>query len=398
MALLALAAAVPTAALVALIIRRRRNDLKVVVIKARGIEVHVSPFGATVTRVVVPDATGALGDVVLGYDRLASYDDPSDRPYLGAIVGRVANRIAGARFTLDGETHALCANNGPNCLHGGSKGFDRAWWTVDEVFEDGTGVRLTHVSEDGDEGFPGRVTIAVTYAVRANERRHVGSNHGLNDDDRARSFDATLFTTMVASTNRTTPVNLAQHSYFNLAGHDSGVTIKDHRVKLRCSAYTPVDATLIPTGEICDVTGTEFDLRGGPGDARDYGVRIGDRMPAGDPEGFDHNFVHDAFGLPGDEVGTLGGDDDTPRVIARVWEPTSGRNMTVATNAPGVQFYTGNWLGGARGKGGARYRKHSGFCLETQHFPDAVNQPRFRSCLLRPGDTYRHIMEHRFYV
>ena len=392
MALLALAAAVPTAALVALIIRRRRNDLKVVVIKARGIEVHVSPFGATVTRVVVPDATGAPGDVVLGYDRLASYDDPSDRPYLGAIVGRVANRIAGARFTLDGETHALCANNGPNCLHGGSKGFDRAWWTVDEVFEDGTGVRLTHVSEDGDEGFPGRVTIAVTYAVRANERRDVGSNHA-DDDDRARSFDATLFTTMVASTDRTTPVNLAQHSYFNLAGHESGVTIKDHRVKLRCSAYTPVDATLIPTGEIRDVSGTEFDLRGGPGDARDYGVRIGDQMPAGDPEGFDHNFVHDAFSSVGE-----GGDDDTPRVIAQVWEPTSGRNMTVATNAPGVQFYTGNWLGGSRGKGGARYRKHSGFCLETQHFPDAVNQPRFRSCLLRPGDTYRHVMEHRFYV
>ena len=242
MALLALAAAVPTAALVALIIRRRRDDLKVVVIKARGIEVHVSPFGATVTRVVVPDATGAPGDVVLGYDRLASYDDPSDRPYLGAIVGRVANRIAGARFTLDGETHALCANNGPNCLHGGSKGFDRAWWTVDEVFEDGTGVRLTHVSEDGDEGFPGRVTIAVTYAVR--------DNGGSTGDERRfkrrrssrRRPDATLFTTMVASTNRTTPVNLAQHSYFNLAGHDSGVTIEDHRVKLRCAAYTPVDA------------------------------------------------------------------------------------------------------------------------------------------------------------
>ena len=388
MALLALAAAVPTAALVALIIRRRRNDLKVVVIKARGIEVHVSPFGATVTRVVVPDATGAPGDVVLGYDRLASYDDPSDRPYLGAIVGRVTNRIAGARFTLDGETHALCANNGPNCLHGGSKGFDRAWWTVDEVFEDGTGVRLTHVSEDGDEGFPGRVTIAVTYAVRDN-----GGSTGDDDRIRRRRFDATLATTMVASTNRTTPVNLAQHSYFNLAGHDSGVTIEDHRVKLRCAAYTPVDDTSIPTGEIRDVTGTTFDLRGGPGDARDYGVRIGDRMPAGDPGGFDHNFVHDGY------VGTDDDGDVRPGVIARVWEPRSGRNMHVATNAPGVQFYTGNWLGGAkRGKGGVRYYKHAGFCLETQHFPDAVNQPRFPSCLLRPGDTYRHVMEHRFFV
>ena len=388
MALLALAAAVPTAALVALIIRRRRDDLKVVVIKARGIEVHVSPFGATVTRVVVPDATGAPGDVVLGYDRLASYDDPSDRPYLGAIVGRVANRIAGARFTLDGETHALCANNGPNCLHGGSKGFDRAWWTVDEVFEDGTGVRLTHVSEDGDEGFPGRVTIAVTYAVRDN-----GGSTGDDDRIRRRRFDATLATTMVASTNRTTPVNLAQHSYFNLAGHDSGVMIEDHRVKLRCAAYTPVDAASIPTGEIRDVTGTTFDLRGGPGDARDYGVRIGERMPAGDPGGFDHNFVHDGY------VGTDDDGDVRPGVIAQVWEPRSGRNMHVATNAPGVQFYTGNWLGGAkRGKGGVRYYKHAGFCLETQHFPDAVNQPRFPSCLLRPGDTYRHVMEHRFFV
>ena len=243
MALLALAAAVPTAALVALIIRRRRNDLKVVVIKARGIEVHVSPFGATVTRVVVPDATGAPGDVVLGYDRLASYDDPSDRPYLGAIVGRVANRIAGARFTLDGETHALCANNGPNCLHGGSKGFDRAWWTVDEVFEDGTGVRLTHVSEDGDEGFPGRVTIAVTYAVRDNGG--ATSSHGLNDDDRARSCERRS-SPRWSRRQSSHAGELAQHSYFNLAGHDSGVTIKDHRVKLRCSAYTPVDATLIP--------------------------------------------------------------------------------------------------------------------------------------------------------
>ena len=181
MALLALAAAVPTAALVALIIRRRRDDLKVVVIKARGIEVHVSPFGATVTRVVVPDATGALGDVVLGYDRLASYDDPSDRPYLGAIVGRVANRIARARFTVDGETHTLVANNGPNCLHGGSKGFDRAWWTVDEVFEDGTGVRLTHVSEDGDEGFPGRVTIAVTYACATTADRRATTIGSVDD-------------------------------------------------------------------------------------------------------------------------------------------------------------------------------------------------------------------------
>ena len=259
------------------------------------------------------------------------------------------------------------------------------------MFEDGTGVRLTHVSEDGDEGFPGRVTIAVTYAVRDNGgSRDVGST-GVDDDRIRRRFDATLATTMVASTNRTTPVNLAQHSYFNLAGHDSGVSIEDHRVKLRCSAYTPVDDTSIPTGEIADVTGTPFDLRGGPGVVRDYGVRIGDAMPAGDPGGFDHNFVHDAFALTDDD------DDVSPRVIAQVWEPRSGRSMHVATNAPGVQFYTGNWLNN-RGKGGVRYGKHSGFCLETQHFPDAVNQPGFRSCLLRPGDTYRHVMEHRFFV
>ena len=372
MALLALAAG---AAIVAMVIkRRRRDDLNTVVIRAEGIEVHVSPFGATVTRIVVPDATGARGDVVLGYDRLAGYDDPKDRPYFGAIVGRVANRIARARFTVDGETHTLVANNGPNCLHGGSKGFDRAWWTP-EVFEDGTGVRLTHVSNDGDESFPGTVKVAVTYTVRANDRT---------------GTDAALATEMVASANRATPVSLAQHSYFNLAGHDSGLTIGDHRIKLRCSAYTPVDDVMIPTGEVKDVTDTEFDLRGGPGETRDYGVRIGGNMPAGDPEGFDHNFVHDAH-VDG---------DDAVRVLAQVWEPTSGRNMTVASNAPGVQFYTGNWLGaGTRaGKGGARYGKHSGFCLETQHFPDAVNQPEFVSCLLRPGETYRHVMEHRFFV
>lgn len=330
---------------------------------SRGSVARVATYGATVTELWTADRDGNLADIVLGFESLEEYRERS--PYFGAMVGRVANRIAGGRFTLDGVEHRLATNNGPNHLHGGERGFDQVVWEA-EAFraEDGPGVRLRYVSRDGEEGYPGTVRVMVEYV--------------LTDADELRIVTE-------ATTDQASPVNIVHHSYWNLAGHDSG-TILGHDLMLAAERYTPTDQTLIPTGELAPVEGSPFDFRESKPIGRDMARLPGDG--AGDPGGYDVNFVVD--GEPG-----------TVRLAARVEEPSTGRTMEVWSDQPGIQFYSGNFLDGERGKGGASYPKHAGLCLETQAFPDSVNRqgrPGWPDVILRPGQTYRHVMIHRFGV
>lgn len=344
-----------------------------VVLKAGGLEVHVSPLGATLRRVQVPGRDGAAADVVLGFDGDAPYADGTS-PYFGCVVGRVANRIANGAFRLGGREVKLDTNDGagPNCLHGGREGFDKRWWDT-SVTADCTAVTLTLESPDGDQGFPGKVSARVTYRIETEGDLAFG--------------DSSLVTEFEATCDRPTPVNLAQHAYWNLAGHGSGESVLDHEIRVAANYYTPVDGNMIPTGVKAPVRGTAFD----------FGrmCRIGERaaeLPGG---GYDHNFC-----LAGPNGSRACGEMPyPPRLAASVFHRKSGRAMDVLTDAPGVQFYTGNFLDGSIvGKGGARYGKHAGLCLETQGFPNAVNAPLFPSVVLQPGETYRHIMVHRFYV
>ena len=375
------------------------DALRTIVLRAPGIEVHISPFGATITRILVPDRDGVVADVALGYDDLASYDSAVDRPYFGAVVGRVANRIANARFEVRDEhgivvtrSDALVANNGPHCLHGGARGFDRHWWAVASRSEDGTRCRLTRVSPDGEEGFPGACAAAVEYGVRAD----------------AASGGACLHTTMTATVDAACPVNLAQHTYFNLAGHGASASDDEsarvdataHVLRLDASRVAPVDRSCIPTGALMDVKGTPFDFTA----PRAIGARMPPVESPDDPGGFDHNFALDGAGAEGESDVSLATDvlkikgRRSLRVAAEAREPRSGRRMVLECDAPGVQLYTGNFLNGQKGKGGVVYGKHAGFCLETQHFPDCVNQPKFESCVLSPGETYAHRMVHTFFA
>jgi len=318
---------------------------------ARGIEVRAINYGGIIVSLRVPDRGGRLGDVVLGHDGLEGYLKAS--PYFGCIVGRYGNRIAKGQFTLDGHTYHLVTNNGPNHLHGGTKGFDKVVWKADPVeAADSAGVVFAYTSKDGEEGYPGNLAARVTYT--------------LNDRDEL-AFE------YVATTDKATPVNLTQHSYFNLAGEGTR-DVLDHQVTIDADRFTPVDATLIPTGVLASVTGTPFDFR--------KATAIGARIEQKDEQlvrggGYDHNFVLNRKG-PG-----------LARVI-RVVEPTTGRVMEVSTTEPGVQFYTGNFLDGTvTGKSGHVYRRRYGFCLETQHYPDSPNHPSFPSTILRPGREYR---------
>lgn len=310
-----------------------------------GVCVRILTWGGIVRELVTPDRAGRGVDIVLGYDDLSSYE--ARHPYFGTITGRCANRIADGRFTLDGETYTLARNNGPNHLHGGIAGFDRQLWSAQARGEnEGVALELTHVSLDGTEGYPGTVTTRVTYTLRSNNELRID---------------------YTATTTKATPVNLTNHSYFNLAGHGSGPVL-GQRLQLFAERYLPVDETLIPTGERASVVGSPFDfLR-----SRPIGERIRDVGL-----GYDHTFI---------VRGTFG----ELRPVAHVWDPVSGRTLKVASTQPGVQFYTGNYLANEAGKGGGRYPKHGGFCLETQNFPDAVNQSGFPSAILRPGETYRH--------
>jgi aldose 1-epimerase len=316
----------------------------------------VITYGAILTELFVGDKDGPLGDVVLGFSDLKGY--LSGHPYFGATVGRVANRIAKGKFTLDGKEYTLAVNNGPNALHGGKKGFDKVVWKAEPFTTTETaGVKFSYTSADGEEGYPGKVTSTVTYTLtNKNELR----------------LDYT------ATTDKATPINLTNHTYFNLAGPASG-DILGHELTLMADKYTPTDDTLIPTGEIKAVKGTPYDFT----TAKAIGKDIGELK--GNPAGYDLNFVLNV------------GDGKGPVLAARVREPKSGRIMEVYTTEPGVQFYTGNFLDGSnKGKGGVLYKKHQGFCLETQHYPDSVNHKDFPSTILQPGKTYASTTIYQF--
>lgn len=318
---------------------------------ARGVELRVTNYGGIVVSLRAPDKKGSVDDIALGFDDLKGYLTGS--PYFGAIVGRYGNRIANAKFTVDGKEYTLAKNNGPNTLHGGIKGFDKVLWHA-EPFQNGHGVGiiLTYVSKDGEEGFPGNLNVKVTYTLTEKNEWSI-------------EYEAV--------TDKATPVNLTQHTYFNLAGAGKS-DILGHVAQLNASRFTPVGETLIPTGELRPVKGTPMDFT----DPTPIGSRIdADYEQLRFGHGYDHNFVLDGKG-------------SEPALAARVKDPASGRVLEVYTTEPGVQFYTGNFLDGTlTGKQGHVYKQRYGFCLETQHFPDSPNHPDFPTTVLRPGQTYR---------
>ena len=326
-----------------------------------GVTIRVLSFGGAIQSMLVPDRNGAIADVTLGYDTLPEYE--RDKSYLGSLVGRYANRIREGRFSLDGRDYALAKNAGANHLHGGVRGFNKAVWKVEPFEERGDlGLVLEHVSPDGDENYPGTLRARVTYLLTANAELRI-------------DFHAT--------TDAPTPVNLTQHAYFNLAGSGSG-DILDHVLELRAARFTPVDATLIPTGELRSVRGTPFDFS--------TPERIGTRIDGDDEQlrlagGYDHNFVLDGDGRDG------------PALAARLTDPASGRGIDVHTTEPGMQFYSGNFLDGTvAGKGGVPHRYRSGLALETQHFPNSPNEPGFPTTILRPGEEHRSRTIYHFVV
>ena len=325
----------------------------------RGMRAAILTHGGIVQSLEVPDRHGVPANVVLGFDRLQGYlDNPG--PFFGALIGRYGNRIAGGRFVLDDVAHRLPVNNGPNSLHGGTAGFDKRLWSATPLEQDGTvGLDLHYVSPDGDQGYPGALTVAVRYTLTP--------DHELRIDYRA-------------TTDAPTVVNLTNHSYFNLAGEGSGDVYR-HELRIDASHFTPVGAGLIPTGEIAPVSGTPLDFR--------QPTPVGSRLRTDDTQlryagGYDHNWVLDRQG-------------DGLAPAAQLTEPTSGRTLSVHTTEPGLQFYSGNFLDGTiAGTSGRLYRQGDGLALETQHFPDSPNQPGFPSTVLRPGQTYRSATVLRF--
>jgi aldose 1-epimerase len=316
---------------------------------ADGLEARISNYGGVIVSLTAPDREGRVGDVVLGFDNLEGY--LTHKSYFGALVGRYSNRIAKGKFSLNGVSYLLAANNGVNSLHGGRKGFDKAvWQACPKKGAGGPAVALTYLSQDGEEGYPGALSVTAVYTLTAANE---------------------LCLDCTATTDRETIVNLTQHSYFNLAGQGS---ILGHEVYIDADQIVPVDSTLIPTGELRPVAGTPFDFR--------HAASIGSRIEQNDEQlklggGFDHTFV---LNHPAGELG----------LAARVTEPTTGRVLEVLTTEPGVQFYTGNFLDGtAKGKSGRIYERRHGFCLEAQHFPDSPNHPNFPSVVLKPGEVYQ---------
>jgi aldose 1-epimerase len=328
-----------------------------------GMTARVMTYGAALTELLVPDKAGSTANVVLGFDTIEPY--LAGVPYFGCTVGRVGNRIAKGTFTLNGKTYKLAANNGPNHLHGGLKGFDKVVWKAEIVpVQEGQAVRFTYRSPDGEEGYPGTLDVAVVYTLtEANELR----------------IDYT------ATTDKATPVNLTNHSYFNLAGEGTG-TVLEHVMTIAADEMTPVNDALIPTGKFAPVKGTVFDFT----TPTAIGARIA-QVPIAPPIGYDHNYVlRKAAG--GEAGGGLA-------LAARVTEPKSGRVMEVRTTEPGIQFYSGNFLDGTiKNRKGVPYEKHAAFCLETQHYPDSVNHPNFPSTILEPGKTYKTTTVYAFSV
>lgn len=329
----------------------------------------LSDFGATLVSFEAPAVGGGRDDLVLGFSRAADYE--SSDAYFGATVGRFANRIARGAFNLDGKDYRLATNNGPNHLHGGNRGFDKRIWKV-EGFEAGGAatLRFELFSPDGEEGYPGDLSVVATYRL---------DPAGILD----LSFEATC--------GAPTILSLTQHAYWNLRGHDRG-DILDHELRLASSRYLPVDGTLIPTGELASVAGGPFDFR--------TAKRVGRDLAAAG--GYDHCFVLDRTGqaASGTASETAGAGVEAGALVdfAELKDPESGRRMRAATSLPAVQLYTGNFLSGGLGKGGAPYRKHAGLCLETELFPDAPNRPDFPSAILRPGQVWRHATRYSFFV
>jgi aldose 1-epimerase len=316
-----------------------------------GMQLSIINYGGTITKLTAPDKNGTLGDVVLGYDSLSGFIQKGN-PYFGALIGRYGNRIGKAQFTLDGKTYNLDKNDGVNSLHGGNKGYDKVVWTAEKQGDNA--LKLTYHSKDGEGGYPGNLDITVVYTLEA--------DNGVKID-------------YSAITDKATPVNLTNHAYYNLsAGADS--TILDHELQLSADKYTPVDAGLIPTGEIADVKGTPMDFTA----SKTVGKEI-----AQVKGGYDHNWVLNKSGNSLEKIGTL-------------YHPRSGRVMDVYTTEPAIQFYSGNFLDGTltNSKGGAKYVKHAALCLETQHFPDSPNKPNFPSTILKPGETYKTTTVYKF--
>jgi len=325
---------------------------------AHGVQARITNYGGAVVSLLVPDRSGKMGDIVLGFDSLEGYFNPN-QAFFGALIGRYGNRIGHARFTLDGKEYALAANNNGNSLHGGNKGFDKVVWTPKELADGG--LEMSYLSKDGEEGYPGNLKVTVVY--------HLTAANELKID-------------YTATTDKDTVINLTNHSYFNLKGAGNG-DILDQIMMLNADKFTPVDGGLIPTGELKPVAGTPFDFT--------KPTRIGARINQDDEQlklgkGYDHNWVLNRQG-PGLSL------------AARVVEETTGRTMEVLTTEPAIQFYTGNFLDGTVvGKGGKRYDQRSAFCLETQHYPDSPNKPNFPSTELKPGQTYKTTTVYRFGV
>jgi len=324
-----------------------------------GMQVSITNFGATVVSIMVPDKAGKVADVALGYDDLAGYE--LNKNYLGVLVGRYGNRIAHGKFSIDGTEYTLAKNNGDNSLHGGIKGFNKALWKAKDVSKGGeAAVEMKYVSKDGEEGYPGNLSVTVIYTLT-------------NKNELKIDYSAT--------TDKKTVVNLTNHTYFNLAGQGNGDILKQE-LMIDADTFTPVDAGLIPTGELKKVEDTPFDFR--------KPTAIGARIDAGDEQiklggGYDHNFVVNRKAATGLSL------------AAQVSDPASGRTMEVWTTEPGVQFYTGNFLDGSfKGKGGITYQKRTAFCLETQHFPDSPNHPSFPTTLLKPGEKYHTTTVYKF--
>ena len=318
-----------------------------------GVTAKITNYGGILTSLVVPDRNGKPGDIVLGYDTLDEYI--TDNPYFGALIGRYGNRIAKGKFTLDGTEYTLATNNNENHLHGGIQGYDKVVWDAEPYdLDDGVALKLTYLSKDGEEGYPGNLACTVVYSL-------TGDNELVIDYE--------------ATTDKATVINLTHHSYFNLGGHDSG-EILDHELTLTADNYTPVDSGLIPTGEIATVAGTPMDFSSP--------TAIGDRIAQVDG-GYDHNWV-------------LNNTDGSLALAAKAYDPKTGRVMEISTTEPAIQFYAGNFLDGTQKGKGAEYYKNNGFCLETQHYPDSPNQPDFPSVVLRPGENYTHKTVHKFYT
>ena len=327
----------------------------------KGMEARIMTYGGIIVSLKVPDKNGKLGDVVLGYDDLDGYLKAT--PYFGALIGRYGNRIGGAKFTLEGKTYTLATNNGPNSLHGGLKGFDKVVWTAvkADVGPKGPRLELNYLSQDGEEGFPGNLKVTAVYTLTDNNELRLD---------------------FTATTDKPTVCNLTHHSYFNLAGQGNG-DILGHEVYINSDKTTPVDKELITTGKFASVDGTPFDFR----KPTTIGARINDpdtQLQYG--PGYDHNWV---INKP---MGKLG-------LLARVYEPTSGRVMEVFSTEPGLQFYTGNSLDGSiTGKGGKVYQRRTAFCMEPQHYPDSPNKPMFPTTELKPGQAFQNTIIYRFYV